>query len=299
MYKNILLKVAYDGTNFQGWQEQAGPGRTVAGELQRALEEETGKPVRMIAAGRTDAGVHAEGQLVNFLTTDPTPADVFYHKLRPYLPEDLMVIRSAEVPLNFHVRFQAKAKTYRYDLLEAPYLLPQARHHFGLCSYPLNEEIIRKALPLFIGTHNFSAFSLQDKDRDPIRTLMNIELDRQGNHWTFHLTGDSFLRRQVRILIGSLIDLGRGHLKLEQIPTLLKEGADHPIAPAFPAAGLTLEDIEISLEKTFPDPVLTQKIQRFSCVYPHSCEKPLSDSIFAKGEPGAEGAGAERIFRGR
>ncbi len=263
MYKNILLNLAYDGTNFHGWQDQAGGARTVAGVLGQALEEVTGRSVRMIAAGRTDAGVHAEGQLVNFLTAYPAPPNLFYHQLKPHLPEDLMVISSMEVPRNFHARFQAKEKTYRYDLIEGPFLLPQLRHHFGLSTFPLDEDRIRRSLPLFLGTHNFSAFSLQDKDRDPIRTLKAIRLDRRGNHWIFRFTGDSFLRRQVRILVGALIDLGRGHLDPADLPPLLEQGADHPIAPAFPAAGLTLEKIEITLKKTFPDPELTQKIQNF------------------------------------
>ncbi|WP_019134688.1 tRNA pseudouridine(38-40) synthase TruA [Kallipyga massiliensis] len=249
MYQNILLTLAYDGRNFHGFQAQADK-RTVAGVLTRAVEKVLGKKTRLIAAGRTDAGVHAQGQIVNFLADTPIPAGAFAYHLYPYLPDDLQVLSSQGLPLNFHARFHSQAKTYRYDFVEAKRIHPKYRDFLPTCSYSLDPEVMSRGAALMVGRHNFSAFTLADEDRDPERTIYLFQLDREewtegeGFRWIFRIRGDSFLREQVRLMVGALVALGRGKWTLEEISQVIDQGAPHSPFMAAPPQGLTLDRVE-------------------------------------------------------
>lgn len=249
MYQNILLTLAYDGRNFHGFQAQSGM-RTVAGVLTKAVEKVLGKKTRLIAAGRTDAGVHAQGQIVNFLADTLIPASAFAYHLYPYLPDDLQVLSSQPLPLNFHARFHSIAKTYRYDFVEAKRIHPKYRDFLPTCTYPLDPDAVGQGAKLFQGRHNFSAFTLADEDRDPIRTIFSFDLDRkfwtegEGCLWTFRIRGDSFLREQVRLMVGAMVALGRGKWTLEEVQSLIDQGAEHSPFMAAPPQGLTLDEVE-------------------------------------------------------
>ncbi|MDY3052093.1 MAG: tRNA pseudouridine(38-40) synthase TruA [Ndongobacter sp.] len=245
--KNILLRVAYDGTRFRGFQGQP-EERTVQGELRRAVDKLLGRPTRLIAAGRTDTGVHAEEQWVNFLSASPIAPKGIAHHLKPLLPEDLLALSSEEVPLSFHARFSSGKKVYRYVLsLDQP-LLPVYRHYKASCAYPLDVGAMRRVLPLFLGRHDFSAFSRQDPLRQPIRDVSQFTMEQSGNDLVFHIAGESFLHNQIRIIIGALVEVGRGRLTEARIARLLEEGAAQPAAPTYPACGLTLERIFLKSE---------------------------------------------------
>lgn len=247
MYKNILLKVAYDGSKFFGYQEQDGL-RTVGGDLREAVESITERKTRLISAGRTDKGVHADGQLVNFLSAAKLPAKAYSHLLNKILPPDIYVIDSREIPLNCNIRFAAYSKTYRYELLEAPYIHPSRINYMAHTSYKLDGQAFYRTSKLFPGKHNFSAFSIKETDRETIREITNIEIetrpeDDMGKLWIFRISGDSFLREQVRMMVGAMVRVARGLYNEGQIIEALKKGKSSFDFPAAPAQGLTLEKV--------------------------------------------------------
>lgn len=240
--KNIQLVLAYDGTNFHGFQRQRDV-RTVQLVVEEALEHLLGRKTRIIAAGRTDAGVHADGQVINFLTDGRLAPHGIAFLLAPYLPADVQAISSEEVPLSFHARFSAHDKTYRYELVTEKRLHPTQRHYKGHCTYPLDVERMRAALPLFLGEHEFSAFSRRDPRRSSRRILKTARLEARDGELRFRFTAESFLHRQVRCLVGALIAVGRGKLEEKTIENVLKKGAASPIVPAASACGLYLESV--------------------------------------------------------
>lgn len=242
LLQNIVLTLAYDGTFFEGFQEQPYK-RTVGGVLRKAVELVTGRTTRLIVAGRTDSGVHADAQIVNFLSVSDIPADRFYYNLKKYLPDDILVYRSEGASLRFHARFHSTWKTYCYVLSRGPLLHPKDRYRMALCSYPLNIERMKRAAGEFLGTHDFSAFSLPDPERSVVRTITECTIKEEGNHLIFTIQGDAFLRQQVRIMAGALVDVGRGKLSADEISYALEHGSRIPIAPTLPACGLTLSRI--------------------------------------------------------
>lgn len=245
--KNIRLVLAYDGTDFCGFQRQK-EVRTVQAVVEEALSRLLRRKTRIIAAGRTDAGVHAEGQVVNFLTDGRLAPRGIAFQLAPYLPEDVQALFSEAVPLSFHARFSAHDKTYRYELATTQRFYPTQRHYQGHCTYPLDIERMRAALPLFLGEHDFSAFSRQDSLRSPRRLLKAAQMEAYNSELRFRFTAESFLQRQVRCLVGALIEVGRGRLLKKEIEALLVQGATSPAVPVAPACGLYLESV------TYPEP---------------------------------------------
>lgn len=242
--KNYMLRIAYDGSNFKGYQLQDGE-RTVSAELKTAIETLLGRKTRIIAAGRTDAGVHAREQIVNFLTTTDISAKGFSYHLQKHLPDDILCWDSVEVPLNFHSRFASRSKTYKYVVSLKNPMMPMDRKYKANCTYKLDFNKMSEVLSLFEGVHDFSAFSKNDPLRQPIRPLDSFEMNRVEDELIFILKGESFLHNQVRILIGAVIQVGREKLSLKEIEDALKNGSTSPIAPTYPACGLTLEHIEL------------------------------------------------------
>ena len=240
--KNILLKIAYDGTDFAGFQQQE-QQRTVAGVLQEAVETVTRRPTRLITAGRTDAGVHAEEQLVNFLYTGTVPPHRMAQAVGRHLPEDLFCYASREVPLDFHARFAVTEKVYRYQLVNGPSRFPQDRRTWAWSTYPLDRAAMERCFPFFLGKHDFSAFSRWDPSRNAVREIHDLQMRWEGDRLRLWVRGQSFLYQQIRIMVGALIDCGRGRLSQDDIIRALKRGGREPIAPTAPACGLTLEEM--------------------------------------------------------
>lgn len=239
--QNILLHIAYDGTRFEGWQAQRGR-RTVAGVLTEALQTMTTRTTRLIAAGRTDTGVHAVGQCANFLTHLMLPPAAFAKRLNSLLPEDIRILASEAVAPHFHARFADHETTYRY-MVENGVLYPAYRHLFFGYDYPLDGAAMQNAAELLLGEHDFSAFAQYTESETTVRTLSEVSVRREGSRFFFTFTGNGFLRRQVRVMVGALLDVGRGARTRTEIEDALQTGADHPLFFAAPPQGLTLVEV--------------------------------------------------------
>lgn len=241
MIKNILVKIAYDGANFHGYQSQDDL-RNVEDEIKKAIHKVTGEENRIIAAGRTDKGVHAYAQYINFLTATNIKAKAFKYHLDPYLPDDILALESREVDLGFHARFSTVSKTYKYIISREKVIHPIYRNYIEQVTYPLDIDKINEGLCLLKGEHDFKAFMRQDKDLD-INTVRNIDdcyLVEEDSKLIFYFKANSFLHNQVRIMVGSLIELGRGKLSIDDYKGLLDESKEKKANPALSPGGLYL-----------------------------------------------------------
>lgn len=243
--RNILLILEYDGTNYHGFQRQAGQltiQEVLEGAIARITKEDI---VRVTAAGRTDAGVHARGQVVNFKTLARMPARDFMPALNSILPGDIRVRESREVPLEFHARFDAISKVYGYTIQRGTYLSPFLRNYAHHVPYPLDVEKMRLAGSFLIGRHDLTSFCASGSEtKTSVRTIMNLELVEKGDLLTLIVEADGFLYNMVRIIAGTLIDVGRGRTPPGALPEILA-GRDRRLAgPTAPARGLTLLSVK-------------------------------------------------------
>lgn len=242
---NIKLTIAYEGTEFSGYQRQAKGERTVQGELEKALRKLTGTTPKLIAAGRTDAGVHAKGQVVNFTTNSPIPISRWPAALNSCLPSDLIVWQAEEVPLFFHARFGAKAKTYQYIVSRRRWpdlFLRRFSYHFPR---PLRVEPIRTAAAFFVGEHDFKGFSAAGSTvATTVRRLDRVEVVEREEELYFTLTGNGFLYKMVRNIVGTLLLIGEGKADPLLVRTILTNGDRQAAGPTAPPQGLTLMAVE-------------------------------------------------------
>lgn len=242
--RNLRIVVEYDGTRYFGWQVQAGKP-TVQAELERAVREIVGKPTTVIGSGRTDAGVHAMGQVANFRTTSRVPCSKWPLALNAHLPEDIRVQACDEVPEDFHSQFGAKRKTYAYTILNREAGSALDRHTTHLMRRPLNVEAMALAAAHLVGTHDFRAFGSEmgEKERT-VRTIERAAVHRRGDRVVFEFTGSGFLYNQVRAMVGTLLEVGLGKRPPEWIREV-REGRDRTKAGAnVPAKGLCLVSVE-------------------------------------------------------
>jgi tRNA pseudouridine38-40 synthase len=244
----LRLTVAYDGADFAGWQLQENQ-RTVQGELEAALIRLLGHPLRATAAGRTDAGVHAEGQVVSVVLEpgDELPLRAFVHGLNRFLPEDIAVRDAAFAPEGFDARQLARGKHYRYRLLNRPTRSPLHRRTHWVLFAPLDRPPMEVAAEALVGEHDFAAFRSSDC---PARTTRR-RLDRIDLHWnpdlgelTFEVEGTAFLKHMVRNLVGTLVAVGRHRLPATQIQEILGSGDRRRAGPTAPAQGLCLVSVK-------------------------------------------------------
>ncbi|MFN0086668.1 MAG: tRNA pseudouridine(38-40) synthase TruA [Blastocatellia bacterium] len=238
------VTLAYDGTGYSGWQMQEG-WPTIQGVLGEAVARLEGSPVVTDGAGRTDAGVHAEGQVASFRLSREWEGEALLRALNGNLPLEIRVLEAARAPEAFHARIDAKRKTYRYRIHQArvmsPFLLRYAWHY----PYELDVERLLEEGRVLLGTHDFSAFSVTSRDvRTSVRTLTEFGVEREGEDLRFHFSGDGFLRYQVRTMVGALVEATRGRMRAGTISRLL-ESRDRMLAGApAPAHGLTLMKVE-------------------------------------------------------
>jgi tRNA pseudouridine38-40 synthase len=263
----VRLIVAYDGTRFHGYQAQDGQ-RTVQGVIEDAIAGVTGKRTRARAAGRTDAGVHALGQVVAFDTDKQLPARSWAMALNAHLPDDVAVQDTANCDAGYNPRFDAVEKTYRYvidlGLARHPlfrdrawHLGPQIERRFGENEPLTNHEVgldrlaMRSAAAMFIGTHDFRALRAADDQREnTTRTLRRLDLiDCYWNEkrlFAIEVTGDAFMKNMVRILAGTLLDVGRNRISIASLPDLLSaRGERRQAGPTAPACGLSLVSVKL------------------------------------------------------
>ncbi|MFZ5754000.1 MAG: tRNA pseudouridine(38-40) synthase TruA, partial [Bacillota bacterium] len=210
--RNIKLVLAYDGTNYHGFQKQNNTRlKTIQGTLEDALRVLTKEEVKVIGSGRTDAGVHAQGQVVNFLSHTTIPPERFPLALNSVLPSDIVVWEAEDVPQEFHARFDAVKKTYRYTIYNDRHLSPFWRYFAYHVPVPLDIERMSVAAREFQGTHDFRGFCAKDTAvKDFVRTIYTCQVEKEGPLVTITVTGDGFLYNMVRIMTGTLIEVGLG-----------------------------------------------------------------------------------------
>lgn len=240
----IALGVEYDGSRFCGWQTQ--PERcAVQDTLERALREVAGVPVATTCAGRTDAGVHALGQVVHFDTDVQRPASAWVRGSNALLPAPCAVTWAREVPDAFHARYAALSRSYRYLLLNHPVRPAAAHGRVGWFHLPLDLEKMRAGARFLLGEHDFSAFrSAECQARSPVRTIKRLDVTGRDDYVVFEIQANAFLHHMVRNIVGCLLYVGKGKYQPQWVAEVL-EGCDRTrAAPTFDAAGLYLAEIE-------------------------------------------------------
>ncbi|TYO93814.1 tRNA pseudouridine(38-40) synthase TruA [Desulfallas thermosapovorans] len=245
--RNIKLTVAYDGTNYHGFQEQRGTGlATIQETLEQCLGRLARRRVQVIGAGRTDSGVHARGQVVNFDASGwPIPVERIPLALNGLLPGDIVVTQAREVEENFHARICARSKTYRYTIWNSG--IPSPFHRLYSCFWPvsLDAEAMSAACTYLEGTHDFKCFQASGATvKTTVRTLYQARVIREGPVIHFVFNGDGFLYNMVRIMAGTLLQVGMGKIKPESIKTLIESRKRALAGPTLPPQGLCLERVE-------------------------------------------------------
>lgn len=245
--RNFKVILQYEGTKYQGWQRQDTTNNTLQGKLEVLLTKMCGHKVEVQGSGRTDAGVHALGQVANFhLDTDMSETEVMEYMNR-YLPEDVAVIAIEEVGERFHSRLNAKGKTYMYRVLntDIPHIFD--RRYVYVFPQKLDIEAMRKAAAYLEGTHDFKAFTSNRRmKKSSVRTITSIQIERVEDEIQFTYEGNGFLYHMVRILTGTLLEVGTGERKAEEIPAILESGVRENAGTLVPAKGLTLVEVRYS-----------------------------------------------------
>ena len=242
--RNFKIILQYEGTRYQGWQRQESTQNTIQGKLERLLSRIAGEPVEIQASGRTDAGVHAYGQTANFHMDTQLSAEALMEQINAYLPEDIGVISIEEVPERFHSRLNAKGKTYRYRVLNSA--VPHVFDRRYVYAFPekLDVEAMRRAACLLCGTHDYRAFTSAKRSRkSTVRTVDAIEIERIGDELRFTFSGNGFLFHMVRILMGTLLEVGTGKREAEEMTLLLENGKREDAGPLVTACGLALMEV--------------------------------------------------------
>jgi len=250
------LIIAYDGTDFHGWQMQSNKP-TIQGEIVNVLRRITQENVQLHGAGRTDAGVHALGQIGSFRTQSTLSAGEFQRALNALLPPTIRIVAAEEVGPDFNARWSARGKIYRYRLYRGKVVPPMSWRYVLHYPFPLDEDAMRDASARFVGMHDFASFAAStgseedDKERSTEREIYSTELVRSsdGEELVFTIRGRSFLRYMVRKIVGTLLDVGRGKLKPDDIDRLYELKDRSKSGPTVPPQGLCMVSVE--LEEAF------------------------------------------------
>ena len=242
--RNLRLDVCYDGTRYRGWQRLPGKDDTIQGKLETALSRILGEPIEISGSGRTDAGVHARGQVANFHCESTMPAAEILENLRRYLPEDIGIYSCRDVSPRFHARLNAKEKTYLYRIWysDAPCVFD--RRYVAVMREKFDLGAMEQAAQLLRGEHDFSAFCGNAKmKKSTVRFIRSIEIQKNENELRLYFTGNGFLHNMVRILVGTLVEVGRGERKSESISELFG-GKRAEAGFLAPAQGLCLMEVQ-------------------------------------------------------
>lgn len=243
--RNLKMILQYEGTRYQGWQRQESTDNTIQGKLEAVLSKMCGKEVEICGSGRTDAGVHAKGQVANaHLETDMTAAQIADY-LNRYLPEDIGVISVEEVGERFHSRLNAKGKKYCYRVInsEIPHVF--LRRYASCYPEKLDVAAMKQAAGYLCGTHDFAAFtSAKRSKKSTVRTIEEIRIEKEEDILTFTFCGNGFLFHMVRILMGTLLEVGAGKRSAEEILEILKSKDRSKAGVLAPAKGLTLLEVK-------------------------------------------------------
>ncbi len=241
--RRIRLTIAYDGTNYVGWQVQPN-GTAIETVLNEALTRLLGEEIQVIGASRTDSGVHADGNIAVFDTESRIPGDKFKFAINEFLPDDIAVIESDEVPLSFHPRKINSVKTYEYRILNRPIRSPKERNYAYFFYYPLDEEKMNRAAQALLGEHDFKSFcSIRTQIEDTVRRIYAVSVTRDGEVLTLRISGSGFLYNMVRIIVGTLVKIGAGIWPEASMKEILEARDRAKAGPRAPAMGLTLKSI--------------------------------------------------------
>ncbi len=244
MMRNFKFILQYEGSRYQGWQRQESTENTIQGKLEKLLQTMCGKKVEVQGSGRTDAGVHALAQVANaHMDTDMTEKEILDYMNR-YLPEDIGVLSVQEVPERFHSRLNAKGKTYCYQIINSGIPDVFRRRYAHVVEEKLDLEAMREAAEYLTGTHDFKSFTSAKKGKkSTVRTVTGIFVEKEGHFIKITYKGDGFLYHMVRILTGTLLEVGLGKRKPEEIPEVLAALDREKAGPLVPAKGLTLVEV--------------------------------------------------------
>ena len=242
--KRIKLTVAYDGTNYCGWQIQPN-GITIEEVLNKKLSKLTGEEIRVIGASRTDSGVHARGNVAVFDTDTTIPPDRLAYALNRRMPEDIVIVKSEEVPADWHPRYCDTVKTYEYHILNTRVPDPIRRRTTYFVSYSLDLENMRRAAGYLLGEHDFASFcNVRTNAEDTVRTVYDLDILENGEELTIRIRGNGFLYNMVRIIVGTLLRVGRGFYTPEQVKDILEARDRQAAGVTAPPHGLVLVGIE-------------------------------------------------------
>ncbi len=241
--RNIKIEIEYDGTNYCGWQIQQN-GITVQEEIMKALKKLTGKDIMVHGSGRTDSGVHAKGQVANFILENGIPTERILTALNGKLPGDIAVIDAAEAPMNFHAQHSAVAKRYIYHIYESKYKSAFLENYSYHVYYRLNHDRMREAAEMLIGTHDFRAFMASGSDvKDTVRTIYELDIVKKDKSLYIYIKGDGFLYNMVRIIVGTLVEIGSGRMQTGRINELFETGERSKAGHTAPPQGLFLDKV--------------------------------------------------------
>ncbi len=239
--RNIRILLQYEGTRYQGWQRQSSSDNTIQGKLEALLGKMCGEPVEIIGSGRTDAGVHARGQVANFHTNSTMPVEEMLAYMNTYLPGDIAVTDICEAAPRFHSRLNASGKCYCYHVINSP--IPDVFFRRYALEVPeqLDMEAMRRAAAYLLGEHDFKAFTSAKKGKkSTIRRIDEIRIEKKECVITFTFVGNGFLYHMIRILMGTLLEVGKGERSPESIEAVLASGSRENVGALVPAKGLTL-----------------------------------------------------------
>jgi tRNA pseudouridine38-40 synthase len=247
--RNIKVVLAYDGSEFSGWQVQPDTA-TVQGTLASAIGRLTGEKVLPQGSGRTDAGVHALAQVASFTTESPIPAENLTKALNDILPPSIRVVDVTDAQAEFHARKSARAKTYRYRMLRSPICPPFLARYVWHYPYPLDESAMRRAAALVVGKHDFTSFAALDPERGEQEDVCNVRhifcstWDQDGEEFIYSVRGSGFLHHMVRNLVGTFVLVGKGTLSPDDITRILEARSRSAAGATAPANGLYLVNVE-------------------------------------------------------
>ncbi|WP_303862706.1 tRNA pseudouridine(38-40) synthase TruA [Alkalibaculum bacchi] len=242
--RNIKLKIAYDGSRYYGWQRLKDNDQTIQGKLESVISEMVQSHIEIIGSGRTDAGVHATGQITNFHTDSKMTIEEMHHYINRYLPQDIVVKEMVQASERFHSRYHVKSKKYTYYVWNHFTHSPFHRKY----SYHLPEELdvplMKEAAEKFIGTHDFIGFSsLKKTKKSTIRTIDELSISSQDYLMGFSFVGDGFLYNMIRIIMGSLVEIGLHEKELSHIDKVLEKNVRSKAGITMPPQGLFLEEV--------------------------------------------------------
>lgn len=241
--RNLRLDICYDGTRYRGWQRLPGKDDTIQGKLETALSRILGEDIEISGSGRTDSGVHARGQVANFHCESSMPAPLILENLRRYLPEDIGIYSCRDVSERFHARLNAREKTYCYRIWNSEKPCVFDRRYVTVMAEPLDVEAMEQAASHLLGQHDFAAFCGNAKiKKSTVRYIRSLTIDRVGEEIRITVTGNGFLHNMVRIIVGTLVETGRGERQPDSISALFS-GKRSDAGFLAPPQGLCLMEV--------------------------------------------------------